>query len=268
MEESRTPSRAKEQMVRRRLPWRGWLFGLLLAVFLVSGGLLLWNGLRSAREQEARETLALQVHQVEAEMARQGGGVLPTEDGILPQYQVLWEQNPDLFGWVSIPDTAVDYPVMHTAQEETYYLHRAFDGSDAASGTPFLASACFAGCGNYIVYGHNMKDGSLFAMLLDYADPDFYEAHPQIRFDTLEEAGVYEVMAAFYTDMAADGFAYYTYTDLREEAVFGDYLAQVEEAALYPTGVTAEPGDQLLTLSTCSYHTADGRFVVVARRME
>lgn len=161
---------------------------------------------------------------------------------------------------------------MHTALDEEFYLRRAFDGSQSVSGTPFLAADCFEGCGNYIVYGHNMRDGSMFAALLSYADPSFRRQHPTIRYDTLGEAGTYEVLAAFYADVtlgdAGVDFPFYAYTDLRDPGIFADYLDQVRAAALYDTGVTAEPGDQLLTLATCSYHTADERFVVVARRVE
>ena len=255
---------------RRPGIWRTGLFLAFLAVFLVSGGLLLRNLLRARQERAAYDALAEQVHQAEASLA--GSDSTPAaEGGILPQYQALWEQNQDLAGWLSIAGTAIDYPVMHTPQEEEFYLRRAFDGSASVSGTPFLAADCFAGCGNYLIYGHNMRDGSMFAALLDYADAAFWEEHPTIRFDTLEETGTYEVLAAFYVDVAVTdagvSFPYYAYTDLRDEAVFTEYLSQVESAALYDTGVTAVPGDQLLTLSTCSYHTSDERFVVVAQQV-
>lgn len=252
--------------------WYHALFAGCLAVFLLSGGLLLHSRLRSGWEREAHTALAQQVHDVERQIIRDGGGAVVTEDGVLPQYQALWEQNQDLAGWIAIEDTVIDYPVMHTARDESYYLRRAFDGSDSVSGTPFLAADCFDGCGNYVVYGHNMKDGSMFSALLSYGDQAFWEQHPRIRFDTLTETGTYEVLAAFYTDVNADGtgetFPYYAYTDLRDEDTFEEYLDLVRSAALYETGAAAEPGDQLLTLSTCSYHTSDGRFVVVARRMD
>lgn len=208
---------------------------------------------------------------MEKQIAEAGGGALPIEDGVLPQYQALWEKNQDLAGWLSIEGTAIDYPVMHTAQDEEYYLRRAFDRSNSVSGTPFLAAGCFTGCGNYIIYGHNMKDGSMFAALLNYADDTFWEEHPTIRFDTLEETGTYQVLAAFYIDvsLSEDGvaFPFYEYTGLRDEAIFQEYLAQVGDRALYSTGVTAEFGEQLLTLSTCSYNTSDERFVVVAKQV-
>ena len=232
---------------QRKSHWKFFLFLIFLTAFLVSGGLLLRNLYRSQQEQAAYDALAEQVHQMEKQIAEAGGGALPTEDGVLPQYQALWEKNQD------------------------FYLRRAFDRSNSVSGTPFLAAGCFTGCGNYIIYGHNMKDGSMFAALLNYADDTFWEEHPTIRFDTLEETGTYQVLAAFYIDvsLSEDGvaFPFYEYTGLRDEAIFQEYLAQVGDRALYSTGVTAEFGEQLLTLSTCSYNTSDERFVVVAKQV-
>ena len=136
-----------------------------------------------------------------------------------------------------------------------------------------IGLSCMDGVTLYevFIYGHNMKDGSMFAALLNYADDTFWEEHPTIRFDTLEETGTYQVLAAFYIDvsLSEDGvaFPFYEYTGLRDEAIFQEYLAQVGDRALYSTGVTAEFGEQLLTLSTCSYNTSDERFVVVAKQV-
>lgn len=109
-----------------------------------------------------------------------------------------------------------------------------------------------------------MEKGSMFAMLLEYAEEDFCKEHPVIRFDTLEKEGKYEAPAAFYgkTYRVKDKnvFRYYNYTDLTDPADFDEYLDFVAGASLYETGVTAEYGDQLLTLITCSYNTTDGRF--------
>ena len=115
-----------------------------------------------------------------------------------------------------------------------------------------------------------MKDGAMFGSLADYADRDYWAEHPAIRFDTLEADGEYEVLSAFYSRVYKvnenDLFRYYQYADLSEPERFAEFVEQAQEAALYDTGVTAEFGDKLLTLSTCSYHTTDGRFVVVAVR--
>lgn len=87
---------------------------------------------------------------------------LETDQIILAKYESIFEQNNDFFGWLQIEGTAVDYPVMHTPEDPEYYLRKNFDGDYSVSGVPFITSECYEGCGNYIIYGHNMKNGSMF----------------------------------------------------------------------------------------------------------
>ncbi len=252
---------------------------LLLAC--VSAYMVISQLIREKRDADAFEALIDQIEQDEP-TATPGPAVSAVPAGSPPpqaeptpsgfhKYDVLYKQNHDLFGWVGIDGTALNYPVMHTPDDPEHYLRRAFDGSYSVSGVPFLDGDCYTGCGNYIVYGHHMMNGTMFTAITDYADESFWKAHSVIRFDTLDEAGEYEVLAAFYAKVYKVNeqgvFRYYNYTDLTDEAVFDEYLDHVRAAALYDTGVTAEYGDQLLTLSTCSYYTADGRFVVVARKV-
>lgn len=187
------------------------------------------------------------------------------------KYDALYAQNNDLFGWISIDDTVVNYPVMHTPDDPQYYLRRNFEKKRATSGCPFLAGECYKDCGNYIVYGHRMNNGSMFRTLLSYDKKSFWEQHPIIHFDTVEEPADYQIIAAFYSrvyKVNEEGvFRYYNYTELTDEETFNEFMSQVYDAALYDTGLTAEFGDQLLTLSTCSYHVDNGRFVVVAKRI-
>lgn len=259
--------------------WRHWLFLALLALFLLSAGVLLHDLYRAHHERAANEALAQQVHKGELDTARpnaEGTATPEAEEAISPeearreQYQLLWEQNNDFAGWLFQEGTQIDYPVMFTPEEPEYYLRRAFDGSYAVSGSLFLGEGCVPDGTHAIIYGHHMNDGSMFGSLPDYADADYWQEHPTIRFDTLEESGEYEVMAAFYSrvyKVSETGvFRYYQYADLSEPERFSEYVEQVKAAALYDTGVTAEYGDKLLTLSTCSYHTDNGRFVVVAVR--
>lgn len=196
----------------------------------------------------------------------------PQPDPGFHKYDDLYSRNSDLFGWICIEGTRINYPVMHTPDDPEYYLSRDFDGNKSTGGVPFLDGSCYEGCGNYIVYGHNMKNGAMFAEITDYADEEFWKEHPVICFDTVDEMGEYEVLAAFYAKVCKkdddNAFRYYDYTDLTDEAVFDEYLECVYDADLYDTGVAARYGDQLLTLTTCSNRGADGRFVVVARKKE
>ena len=196
------------------------------------------------------------------------------DDEPLPEYQVFYELNPDFFGWLSIEGTEFDYPVVFTPDRPEYYLRRAFDGSYSHSGVPFLDTNWNGDDAYYLIYGHNMKIGTMFGQLLPYQDAAYQKEHPIIQFDTLYEHHRYEVMAVFlsrvyYQDEEPQGeFRYYEYLELPTEEVFREFVQQVKESALYDTGVEAEYGDSILVLSTCNYHTEDGRFVLVAREKQ
>lgn len=187
---------------------------------------------------------------------------------ILEKYRELYAMNPDLYGWLSLDGTALDYPVMFTPNDPEYYLRRAFDGTYSRNGVPFVGEGYEPGCGHHILYGHNMTNGSMFAPLLSYGSEDFWKEHPTIQFDTLYQEGEYEIVSAFYSRVFSpwetNVFRYYYYTDLSVEAVFDEYVSNVLKLSRYDTGVVPEYGDELITLITCSYGTSTERFAVVA----
>lgn len=198
---------------------------------------------------------------------------LPPETSVPPtpldQYGAIYAQNDDFAGWLSIDGTNINYPVMLTPDNPNYYLRRAFDETYSRYGVPYIQEDCIPGqSDNIIIYGHHMDDGSMFADLCKYEDQEFYKTHSQIRFDTLESFGEYEIIAVFktvvYTD---DGFPYYRFVSAQSETDFDAFIAQCKALALYDTGITAEYGDHLLTLSTCEYSRTNGRMVVVARQV-
>ncbi len=184
------------------------------------------------------------------------------------KYAEVFEQNNDLIGWISIPDTRIDYPVMQTKDNPDFYLKHAFDKSYSNYGVPYAAENCDADISdNIVLYGHHMNNGSMFSDLCKYEDEDFYKEHKKIRFDTLGGFGEYTVIAAFKTVAYSEkGFPYYHFVYAENQAVFDEYVAKCKELSLYDTGVTAEYGDKLLTLSTCEYSQDNGRMVVVAKK--
>ena len=260
--------------------WRFWAFSAFAAVFLVCSGLLFRDLSRSRQEELANLQLAQQVREAEKQIKPQP---FPSqtpepepepryaESGVLLQYDPLWQENPDLVGWLRIEDTIIDYPVMYTPDNLEYYLRRAFDKSRATSGCLFLGEGWTPDGNHAIIYGHDMRNGTMFGTLSDYASEEFAQKHPTIRFDTLTQEREYAVLAVFYsrvyTDRDKNVFRYYQYGDLSDPELFTQYVEQAVQAALYPTGVQAGYGDRLLTLSTCSSHTKDGRFVVVAKEI-
>lgn len=192
---------------------------------------------------------------------------------VLPQYQALYAQNPDLAGWLCIDGTKIDLPVMQTPHNNEYYLRRGFDRLYATGGTLFLDARCSLSepsTANWLVYGHNMTDGSMFGTLARYEDPAFWREHPTFRFDTLYETGTWQVVAALRTTLGADALPYYAFFDAQDRASWQKQVDAMLSLALYDTGVTPQYGDQLLTLSTCGntdLHTS-ARFAVLAIRVE
>lgn len=206
--------------------------------------------------------------QAKAETTDGGEAADTGEDGgILPQYQELYAMNQDLIGWLTIGGTTVDYPVMWTPQDTEYYSHRGFDGSDSSNGLLFMdgASSVAEEGGNLIIYGHNMKNGSMFADLMEYGKESYYEEHPTIQFDTLYETRTYEVAAVAKTNNIELLPFGYTGAD---EAKFTQAVEAMEANALYDTGVELNYGDDCLTLATCDYSVDNGRLVVLAKRVE
>ncbi len=190
---------------------------------------------------------------------------------ILEKYGELYEQNGDLAGWLTIEGTPVNYPVMQCEDNE-YYLHHDFHGEESKYGCLFAkAEADFAEGTNVIIYGHNMKDDSMFGDLDQYMKESFYREHPTVSFDTLYEERMYEIVAVFQSQVYRKGddvFKYYQFYQADTQEEFDDFYENIKALSLYDTGVEAEFGDTFVTLSTCAYHVEDGRFVVVARRVQ
>lgn len=190
---------------------------------------------------------------------------------VLHKYEDLFNQNKSLIGWVKIADTVIDYPVMQTVNNE-YYLDHNFHQEYDRNGSIFLDAACsiYPRSTNLILYGHHMKSGSMFGSLQNYQSESYYEEHKIIEFDTIYEVGTYEVMFVFRDKVYSQedvNFKYYEFIDANSEEEFYSYMNEMAEASYYDTGVVAQYGDQLLTLSTCDYQQDNGRFVVVARRV-
>ena len=190
---------------------------------------------------------------------------------ILPELCLLYEKNPELIGWLKIPNTKIDYPVMHTPADPDFYLHHTFDGSNSRSGTPFLDGQCDMDSDCIIIYGHNMKNGTMFGTLDNYADAAFQLENRVFSFDTIYDKREYEVFAAIRCQVLPqdeEGFRYYYQAGDLDENSFDALVQWLTENALYQTDIKPVFGDQILLLSTCSYHQKDGRFLVAARRIQ
>lgn len=189
---------------------------------------------------------------------------------ILSEYAQLYLDNPDLVGWIEIEGTRINYPVMQTPGTEDYYLHRNFDGEYSKRGCIFLKATCdvFEPSDNIVIYGHNMRDDSMFGELDNYTRKSYWQEHRYITFNTLLEKHTYEIIAVFKTTTSVgQGFKYHQFVNAGSEEAFNEFVSTCKELSFYDTGVTAEYGDKLITLSTCEYTLTNGRLVVVAKRV-
>ena len=192
------------------------------------------------------------------------------EDGILTEYAGLHELNNDMVGWLEIPGTKLQYPVMHRPNEVNYYLYRDFDkeASDWGAIYAWEKADINKPSDNITLFGHNMKDGSMFATLNNYENEYYWEDNSMILFNTLHEYHTYKIFAVFKTTATVGkGFSYHKFVDAADEKAFNDFVASCKKLSLYDTGITPVYGDKLICLSTCAYHTENGRLVVAAVRI-
>lgn len=195
--------------------------------------------------------------------------------GMLPKFTQLYEENPDFTGWLRIPGTKIDYPVMTRSGDNNYYLDKNFEQQHDKNGLLILDYRNdienTAGVPqNFIIYGHNMRTGVMFGTLKNYKEKTFCDEHRTIRFDTLYEESEYRVVAAMLSGVAyedEDVFRYYDAIDTSTEENFNAFRENVLDNAIYTTEETLEYGDTCLILSTCDNYKEDGRFVLVAKKV-
>lgn len=261
-----------------------WVISILLVITIVSGGLLIWYVYSLGRARNEFNDLARTFHEYQVEekvLQKDNPQVQIDKDKLLEEkgkedsdmtiaFKQLQDQNSDIAGWITIPGTKINYPVMHTPEDPEYYLNRNFEKEYSISGVPFVdgKASMSPRSDNILIHGHNMKNGSMFAQLLLYKDKEFLESHPTIEFYTDVTKQLYDIIAVFPADVANNKiqeFDYHSFINAKDQEAFDGYISSAKQYSLFDTGITADYGDDLLTLSTCSYHTAHGRFVVIAR---
>ncbi len=190
-------------------------------------------------------------------------------EGMQVKFATLYAQNQDLVGWITIEGLGIDYPVM---QNSDYYLKHNFSKTYSAYGAPYLDqyNKVYPLDDNSTIYAHSMRrDDQMFTNLKEYKSIDGFKKNPIIEYDTLYANYKFKVYAVFITNGTASGdngylFNYPTSNFVSDEAFVG-YVEQLNQRALYTTGVDIEVGDKLITLSTCTYDFTEARLVVVGR---
>lgn len=243
---------------------------LLLSVLLAVSGFMVYEDL-SGRQKEKRD-FALLAELVQAELSETS---LPDEPGMPAEEQKaepvyrrnlapLFAQNGECIGWLNIPGTGIDYPVMHTPGAPQRYLRKNFYGEPSYSGVPFLDSRCSLDSDNLILYGHNMKNGTMFGLLRQYTDQGYFREHPAIEFETRSGCAEYAVFAVVPVNAQDE---WYQFIDVADGAAYEEAVRKIWGRSLYETDILPEYGQQLLTLSTCYHAVEDGRLLVIAAKI-
>lgn len=224
------------------------IVSVLLSALLLTSGVMIYRELSSRqKEKEDFDALAELVEipvtnpsitseMPPAETAEPSETAEPEKP--LRDLSPLFEQNSECIGWLCIPDTAVNYPVMHTPRNPQKYLRTNFYGEYSQSGVPFLDYRCSLDSGNLLIYGHNMKNGTMFGELKSYTDPAFCAEHPTIEFQT------------------ADGLFRYTVSEVK--------ITDISDKWYEDIGCELFEGKRCLVLSTC-YGGGNGRLLIIAK---
>lgn len=175
---------------------------------------------------------------------------------------LLVSRNSDCIGWLSIENTAVDYPVMHTPDRPQKYLRRNFYQQYSDSGVPFLDYRCTLDSDNLIIYGHNMRNGTMFSALKDYLNDGHPASHPMILLETEDGAHEFKIFAVVSVDKLD---TWYNFIHAETEDDFNDAIQRIIQNAHYTDRDIPEYGDCLLTLSTCYGSTRSSRLIIIAR---
>ena len=254
------------------------MLGIILAVLLTVLGKELYSDFISRENVEELRAVANSVQEEsfdvdEVEALEASGVSVLSWDGkqIRPQFKKLVLQNPDFAGWLTIAGTKVDYPVMHRDDDNDFYLTHNFEGEYDVNGLLILDKRCSVDGtdDNVLIHGHNMKSGFMFGALRNYKSADFYREHPTIKFDSLYQENVYDIIAVFLSSVdknSGSDFKYYDYISINNEAEFDAYINGIKAQSLYDIPYSASYGDHLISLSTCDYTKRDGRLVVVGRK--
>ncbi len=265
---------------------------VVLAVALVGSAVYLgsyfWEGKKSEDEYDKlrQDTMASTTATTEASNATTEE-FIPDPNDLVPEetfplnrdYKAFYEKNnnKDFVGWLRIDGTKLDYPVMQSpVSEANYYLYRDYNGDNSTRGSIYAREECdvFTPGDNVTMYGHNMKDGSMFAALNAYVNKSAWDNNSLVFFDTFNhETGevqyhVYKIFAVFKTTAnLGEGFTYQRFENAANKQEFDEFVSNCKKLSFYDTGITPQYGDKMICLSTCEYTLDNGRLVVAAVRI-
>jgi len=272
-------AKQKRPWIAAVLPWKGdragetirkIIFIVALITFLVTGGILLWEMVIQPAIVDRNANRVQQIYHAQNVELQNG-----ENDDYLQRFRELQSINPDIKGWMRIPDTIIDYPVLQSSQDDPeHYLYLDYEEKYSKYGSLFFDARnnfdlSAPNSQSLIVYGHSMNDGRMFGSLLQYGGLDYYKEHPTFELDTVHSRGKWKIFSVFKTNtLYSHGEPFqYLRTGFANDSDFMNFVYQIRIRSLFQTDVDIAPGDQIVLLSTCSYELDDFRTVIVARKV-
>ena len=175
----------------------------------------------------------------------------------------LQEQYPDVIGWLYCEGTEINYPVAQ-GKNNSQYLRHLLDGTYNTAGTLFADYRNKEKNGHLLIYGHNMKNGTMFGSLVQYKKQEYYDEHPVLYYFTSDKVYKVELIAGYVTSSSSDAYR----LDFGTEESVGTHISEALKKSTFHSNVSYTEGDRLMTLSTCSYEYSNARYVVVGLMKE
>jgi len=188
---------------------------------------------------------------------------------MMARFSQLIEQNADLVGWIRVPNTVINYPVLY-CKDNAYYLNHDFNKKYSAAGTPFLdmRADLLEKNQSLSTYAHYLKDGKMYSALHNYKSLNYYKENPVFVFDSLYEEGVYKIFSVFYMAGNASDKLFYNFMkahfDSDEE--FSNHINQILARSIFLTAVDVTTDDQLVLMTCCTYETDNLRLIIAGRK--
>lgn len=191
------------------------------------------------------------------------------------RFKAMHDENPDMYGWITLPNSRVDYPVMRdpaSSSDQWFYLKRNFQKQEDIYGVPFIDARSAEDSDIYLIYGHETDNGTQFHDFLQYQNEEFFKENPYFLYSDLEHTYQYEIVAFLRSPIYAPSdnvFKIYNYFGTKDKEDFDYYIKNVKAMQFYETGVTPQYGDHLISIMTCMtpYEADDAdKFFIVARR--
>lgn len=217
--------------------------------------------LRYKKADDTYENLQNQYVTAATDKSTDNGSKIETAP-IKVNFNLLKSQCSDINGWLYSADTVINYPVVQ-GDDNQYYLHKDLNGDYLVSGTLFADCICLEAYvdDNFLIYGHHMKNGSMFASLEKYKDQSYYDKHPVMYYLTPEVDYKIELFSGFVTN--PDSFVYQINFGSDED--FSEFIKESKKNSTFESKIAVTSDDHLITLSTCSYDFDDARYVVIGK---